>query len=125
MAIKNLRDQTVSNFLKSELKRLNMTASELAEKINAQGFKVGRATVYYYVSGVRLPSTEVAVAIGAALGTPLPAFEQRPVGRPIKPHVDVRQLIMPDIKFKKRPEITAQSADESRQSPLTLVGVVD
>jgi transcriptional regulator with XRE-family HTH domain len=113
MTIINKRDKRVSVWLKVELKRLGMTASELAEKLNASGTKVGRATVYYYCSGMRLPSPEIAAALAEALGSKVPEFEQRPVGRPLKPYVDPREIILPDIKFKKRPEAVAPTAQSA------------
>lgn len=110
MTIKNLRDQTISKWLKAELKRKGMSPGELAEKITATGNKIGRATMYYYVSGQRLPSADVAVALGLALGSPVPEYAQRPVGRPIKPHVDVRKLILPDVQPARRPRSSGVTA---------------
>jgi transcriptional regulator with XRE-family HTH domain len=70
-------EQIISKWLSRELKDRGMSAGELAEKTG-----IGRATMYYYASGERIPSPEQAQKIGAALGAVVPEYKMRPEGRP-------------------------------------------
>jgi transcriptional regulator with XRE-family HTH domain len=76
----NKTDETViSRWLQRELQRNGMTPADFAEKFREIA---GRAAMYYYVSGERLPTPETAEKIAKALGSQAPQFTPRPVGRP-------------------------------------------